>query len=272
MLIYPFLSTIVALLTTTVDISVIVLLGLVVLSVTRSFQCVDTLTGSSVECRLCQTVDPVHGDIYHCDGQAQAFQQSLKGFSTPVVWLIFAAFHLGRAVDVTKLGKRAAVLLVQIFGNSTLGLAYAVEISELLLAPFVPSNTARGGGIVLPMVASLTSSLGSTIDQDPQLGALLSLVGSHSNLVSASLFMTGMAANPLVVTKAKVVFPGIDFNFVQWTVGASVPALVTLLMMPILFAWWCNVERHFRSGDQVKLLVNEQLSDLGSMAACEKVS
>jgi DASS family divalent anion:Na+ symporter len=265
-------STIVALLSTTVDLSIIVLLALVVLSITQSFQCIDTVTGESLECRLCQTHDPMTGDLYHCDGQAQSFQQSLKGFSTPVVWLIFAAFHLGRAVDVTKLGKRAAVLLVQLFGNSTLGLAYAIEISEVLLAPFVPSNTARGGGIVLPVVTSLTTSLGSTIDQDPELGALLSLVGSHSNLVSASLFMTGMAANPLVVTKAKLVFPGIEFNFVRWILGASVPALATLLMMPILFMWWCNADRHVGSGEQVKQLVNDQLFDLGAMAACEKVS
>jgi hypothetical protein len=84
--------------------------------------------------------------------------------------------------------------------------------------------------------------------------------------------MTGMAANPLVVTKAKLVFPGIEFNFVTWILGASVPALATLLMMPILFMWWCNADRHVGSGEQVKQLVNDQLFDLGAMAACEKVS
>lgn len=265
-------STIVALLSTKLEISIIVLSGLVILSVTKSFQCIDTVTGESVECRLCQTKDTATQEIYHCDGQAQSFQHSLNGFSTPVVWLIFAAFHLGRAVEVTKLGKRAAVILIQTFGNSSLGLAYAVEISEVLLAPFVPSNTARGGGIVLPIVSALTSSLGSTIDTDPQLGALLSLVGAHSNLVSASLFMTGMAANPLVVTKAKTVFPDIKFNFVLWTLGASVPALMTLLVMPILFMWWCNADRQVASREQVKLLVQDQFAELGAMANCEKVS
>lgn len=264
-------SSIIALLTTRLDMSLIVLFGLVVLSLTQSFQCTDAVTGGSVECRLCQSRDPISGDLYHCDGRAQSFRQSLDGFSTPVVWLIFAAFHLGRAVDITRLGKRASVQLIQLFGTSTLGLAYSIEICEVVLAPFVPSNTARGGGIVLPVVSSLTASLGSTVDQDPQLGALLSLVGAHSNLVSASLFMTGMAANPLVVSKAKVVFPHINFNFVRWTVGASVPALVSLILMPILFSWWCDTRRQIGSGEHVKNLTEEQLEELGPMATCEKV-
>ncbi|KAG2174890.1 hypothetical protein INT43_005952 [Umbelopsis isabellina] len=266
-----FMSSIVALLTTRLDMSLIVLFGLVILSLTRSFQCTDAVTGGSVECRLCQSRDPISGDLYHCDGRAQSFRQSLEGFSTPVVWLIFAAFHLGRAVDITRLGKRASVQLIQLFGTSTLGLAYSIEICEVVLAPFVPSNTARGGGIVLPVVSSLTASLGSTVDQDPQLGALLSLVGAHSNLVSASLFMTGMAANPLVVSKAKVVFPHINFNFVRWTIGASVPALVSLILMPILFSWWCDTRRQIGSGEQVKNLTEEQLKELGPIATCEKM-
>lgn len=63
---------------------------------------------------------------------------------------------------------------------------------EILLAPFVPSNTARGGGIVLPVVNSIATTLGSSPTHDPKLGAFLMLVGSHSNLISASMYLTGM--------------------------------------------------------------------------------
>lgn len=62
---------------------------------------------------------------------------------------------------------------------------------ELLLAPFVPSNTARGGGIVLPVVHSIATTLGSTPDHNPEIGSFLILVGSHANLLSASMYLTG---------------------------------------------------------------------------------
>jgi DASS family divalent anion:Na+ symporter len=62
---------------------------------------------------------------------------------------------------------------------------------ELLLAPFVPSNTARGGGIVLPVVNSIATTLGSTPTNNPKLGGFLTLVGSHANLLSASMYLTG---------------------------------------------------------------------------------
>lgn len=63
--------------------------------------------------------------------------------------------------------------------------------SELILAPFVPSNTARGGGIVLPVVHSIAITLGSTPNVNPEIGSFLILVGSHANLLSASMYLTG---------------------------------------------------------------------------------
>lgn len=62
---------------------------------------------------------------------------------------------------------------------------------EILLAPFVPSNTARGGGIVLPVVHSIATTLGSTPSHQPKVGGFLMLVGAHANLLSASMFLTG---------------------------------------------------------------------------------
>lgn len=151
------------------------------------------------------------GIPYDCSGGKEAFHHSLEGFSSSVVWLIFAAFHLGKAVEVTKLGKRISLIMIRSFGKRVIGLAYAILLSgkklihvfflvdhshaynilELLLAPFVPSNTARGGGIVLPVVHSIATTLGSTPSHQPKVGGFLMLVGAHANLLSASMFLTG---------------------------------------------------------------------------------
>ena len=49
-----------------------------------------------------------------------------------------------------------------------MGLGYALCASELLLGPVVPSNTARGGGIMAPIVGSLARALGSEPDKEPR--------------------------------------------------------------------------------------------------------
>jgi di/tricarboxylate transporter len=51
----------------------------------------------------------------------------------------------------TGLGDRVATFFVKILGKSTLGLSYGLTISEALLAPAMPSTTARAGGRALQL-------------------------------------------------------------------------------------------------------------------------
>ncbi|KAI9318387.1 Sodium/sulfate symporter [Dichotomocladium elegans] len=255
-----FISCIFALITTKVEISMLVLTGLTILSLTQSFECNDKATGKLTECRLCGEPNPLTGGIYECQAAKESFMQSLEGFSSSVVWLIFAAFHLGKAVEVTGLGRRLSLLMIKVFGKRTLGLAYAIVLSELLLAPFVPSNTARGGGIVLPVVQSIASTLGSTPAYNANLGGFLMLVGSHSNLLSASMYLTGMAPNPIVLTKAKALFPDIKFGFLNWFIGALLPGLVCAASLPILIRWAMGGKKD-RSDEEAELPSSRTPSD-----------
>ena len=96
---------------------------------------------------------------------------------------------------------------------SITGLGYAICSAELILGPVVPSNTARGGGILAPIVDSISRTLGSSPNNNPQkAGQYLNLVGAHANLITAAMFLTGMAANPLVSRAALEVFE-IEFGF-----------------------------------------------------------
>jgi L-tartrate/succinate antiporter len=80
---------------------------------------------------------------------------ALSGFSNTTVWLIFAAFMFALGYEKTGLGKRIALWLVKAMGRSTLTLGYAVTIADTVLAPFTPSNTARSGGTVYPVIRNL---------------------------------------------------------------------------------------------------------------------
>jgi len=171
----------------------------------------------------------------------ESFKNSLAGFGDTTVWLVVAAFLVSGAMIHSGLGRRLALMMVAALGQTTLGLGYAIAGAELLLGPFIPSNTARGGGIMMPIVRSICSVLGSEPDGDAatgpkRAGEYLVLCGAHMNLVAAAMYMTGMAANPLVTTAAKD-FLDVDFGWGRWLLGAIVPGLVSVALVPLALYW-----------------------------------
>ena len=72
------------------------------------------------------------------------------------------AFFISRGFVKTGLGRRIALQFVKLFGKKTLGLAYSLVGVDLILAPATPSNTARAGGIMFPIIKSLSESFGSS--------------------------------------------------------------------------------------------------------------
>ncbi|KAJ2617448.1 hypothetical protein H4S08_000290 [Coemansia sp. RSA 1365] len=229
-------GVIMGLLTADYDMSVIMAVALLVLTLTKSFMCT-TSDGHHVECSKCNTMyqgDLGHWHEYRCDPIGGSFDVAISGFSNKVSWLVFSAFHIGKAVEKTGFGRRISLMLVGAMGRSAIGIGYAVCLAELVLAPFIPSNTARGGGIVYPIVESVIASLGiePRVGEDP-IGGFLSIVASNANLVSSSLFVTGMAGNPIVASKAASIF-GIEFGFTEWILGASIPSLLLLFLLPPL--------------------------------------
>jgi DASS family divalent anion:Na+ symporter len=162
------------------------------------------------------------------------YKPLIAGYGNSTVWLVVAAFLIAGAVQRTGFGRRIALTLVRLLGASTLGLGYAVCAAELVLGPCVPSNTARGGGILSPIVDSLCAALGSRPDHRPErVGTFLVLTGAHANLITASMFLTGMAANPLVAQAASDIF-NVEFGWGTWALGALVPGLVGLALLPLL--------------------------------------
>ncbi|KAJ2363448.1 hypothetical protein IW150_006731, partial [Coemansia sp. RSA 2607] len=151
-------------------------------------------------------------------------------------------------------------------GRSTVGIGYAICIAELVLAPFIPSNTARGGGIVYPIVESVIASLGVSPQMgENALGGFLSIVASHANLLSSSLFITGMAGNPIVASKAVSIF-GIEFGFSEWVLGASVPALLLIFMLPPIMHAYLRPQVDFVRLEQE---IHRQNQELGPVTASE---
>lgn len=87
--------------------------------------------------------------------------KALSGFANSTVWLIFCAYILSIGFVKTGLGKRIAYKLISWLGGSSLGIAYALGVSDLIMAPAMPSVTARAGGVIFPIVRSINAAMGS---------------------------------------------------------------------------------------------------------------
>ena len=67
----------------------------------------------------------------------------------------------------TGLGRRIALLFIRAIGRTSLGLAYALVVTDVLLGTVIPSVSARGGGILFPIAKSLAETFGSTPGRRP---------------------------------------------------------------------------------------------------------
>ncbi|WP_350609604.1 anion permease, partial [Pseudoalteromonas sp. 41-MNA-CIBAN-0057] len=83
-----------------------------------------------------------------------------------------------RGLIKTGLGRRIAYYFISIFGKKTIGVAYSLTAAELMIAPITPSNTARGGGIIHPIMKSIAQSFHSTPEEGTQnkIGRYLAMV------------------------------------------------------------------------------------------------
>jgi DASS family divalent anion:Na+ symporter len=156
----------------------------------------------------------------------------LAGFSDETVWLVVAAFLLSGTVVRTGLGNRVALGLISVLGRTTLGLGYAIAGTELALGPIIPATTARGAGVVAPIVAGLNQVLGcSPHGNRRSTGAYLVLCGAHANLIAAALFFTGMAMNPQIGGYAYDRWQ-IRWDWTEWFKGSCVPGLTAMALLP----------------------------------------
>jgi DASS family divalent anion:Na+ symporter len=177
---------------------------------------------------LCGLVVLAAGNVLG-ETSKESLAAALSGYGDTTTWLVVSAFLLGSAMVRSGLGRRIALGLAVLLGRTVLGLAYAIAAAEFVLGTMIPSNTARGGGVMAPIVNSLSHALGSRADHQPRrAGEYLCLCGAHLNLVAAATFLTGMAANPLIAKET-----GIDFDWGTWLLGSIVPALVSFLVLPL---------------------------------------
>jgi len=195
---------------------------------------------------------------------------ALSGFGNTVIWLVGAAFFVSRAVIKTGLGARIAYYFMRLMGKKTLGLSYGLGLADLVLAPAMPSNTAREGGIIMPLVRSVAEAY----DSDPEkgterkIGSFLMLSAFQINVITSAMFMTAMAANPLAAELAGSA--GVKISWGTWFLAASLPGLFSLILVPLFVYKFYGPE--IKETPAARELAEGKLRDMGPISAGELIT
>jgi DASS family divalent anion:Na+ symporter len=195
--------------------------------------------------------------------------QAMAGYMNATVWLIVAAFLFARAFSKTGLGRRVAFLFIRLFGHRTLGLAYALAMTDLVLAPGIPSGAARTGGVLFPIVKSLASTYGSEPGPTAaRIGTFLMLNAYQIHAVTCSMFLTSMVANPLIAQFTKETV-NIEITWAGWAIAALVPGLISFFTIPFLVYRLTKPE--IRETPEAMDLARAELTKMGPLNRHERV-
>ncbi|MET3057330.1 DASS family sodium-coupled anion symporter [Serratia marcescens] len=202
-----------------------------------------------------------------------ALDDALSGFSNQLIWLIGFSIMISLSLNKTGLGARIGYYFISLFGKKTLGIAYALTLAETTLAPVTPSNTARGGGIIHPIMKSIADSFGSKpeLNTSGKIGRYLSLVNYNINPVTSAMFITATAPNPLIVSLiAKGTHGSFELSWSMWAVAALVPGLCSLIVMPLVI--YLLYPPEMKSTPDAPRFAREKLQALGPVTLPEKIT
>ncbi|MBR1206483.1 MULTISPECIES: DASS family sodium-coupled anion symporter [unclassified Bradyrhizobium] len=185
----------------------------------------------------------------------------LAGFSESTVWLIVGAFVFSIGYRKSGLGRRLALLLVRGLGRRTIGLGYAVAFSDLVLAPATPSNTARSGGTIYPIVSNIPRIYGSEPGPTAgKIGTFVMWTAFATTAVTSSLFLTALAPNAAALSIAKKLV-NIEVGWSQWFIGFAPLGILLLLLVPLLSYVICRPE--IKESPEIVIWSEGELAKMG---------
>jgi len=193
-------------------------------------------------------------------------EKALSGYAEPNVWLVLAAFFISRSLLNTGLARRIALFFVHRFGGTSLGICYSLAFSDMVLATIIPSNGARSGGVMLPIVRSIAELYGSKPGATAgRLGSFLMTAVYQSVCVSSAMFFTGQSSNPIAAQMAGNA--GYPITWSSWFLAGIVPGFCSILAVPWIILQMDPPE--IRKTPEAAAFAGRELSVMGKMNSKE---
>jgi divalent anion:Na+ symporter, DASS family len=159
-------------------------------------------------------------------------REALGGFAEPSVWLVLVALLMARVLMDCGMARRIALLFIRQFGRSSLGVGYALVLTDITLAAGVPSITARSAGMIMPIGRSIAELFGSHPGETSRrLGSYLFAVMYQGSAVACAMFLTGQASNVLAANLSMKLL-NVEVTWAGWLLAALVPGIASALVVP----------------------------------------
>jgi len=196
-------------------------------------------------------------------------EEVTAGFGNSTAWMVAMCMFMAAGFIKSGLGKRIAYFFVKTFGKKTLGLAYALSLVETVLAIGIPSNNARVNGIMYPIIDNLSKEMGSDPKKGTQrdMGSYLVFNEYEVNIVTSTMFLTGLAGNMVALGIAKT--QNVSISWMQWFLAAIVPGLISLLVVP--FILYKIYPPKIKETPNAHNWADTKLKELGKMTTAEKI-
>jgi divalent anion:Na+ symporter, DASS family len=191
-------------------------------------------------------------------------EQGLSGFSNKTAWLTVSSFFVARAIIKTGLGTRIAYIFISLFGRNTLLVSYGLLMTDVMLSPVMPSGNARCGGVIFPIVKSLSIAYCSNPRDatERKIGSFLMTTAYQGTQITTTLFLTAMVANPLMAELAQKI-AGVELDWLTWALAAVIPGCLSLLVMPLIVFWFYPPE--LKSTPEAPKLAQAKLRAMGKL-------
>jgi len=190
--------------------------------------------------------------------------EAVSGFNLSW-WMVTFACLLGATISYTGLGRRGAFFLLSKVGSNILRVMYATTFANNLLAPFTPSNTARGA-IMAGIVEGICEKMG--IKPGERKGDhTLMLANMYTNTTNTCMFLTATGANIISVSLIAEI-TGQTVNWSDWFIASFVPILPVLLLLPLIIYKMFPPESKTIDMTYAK----QELEEMGPMTHAEKAT
>ena len=193
---------------------------------------------------------------------AKSLSWAVSGFSNSVIWLIFAAFMFGTGYEKTWAWTPHCAVSGEKDGTSHAVSRLCGDVLQLILAPVTPSNSARGAGIIYPIIRNLPPLYQSQPNDSSSrsIGSYIMWMGIVADCVTSAIFLTAMAPNLLLIGLMKSASHA-TLSWGDWFLGMLPLSILLVLLVPWLaYVLYPPV---LKSGDQVPRWAETELQAMG---------
>lgn len=195
------------------------------------------------------------------------FATTFKEFGSSTAILLIGAFGIATALGNSGLLNRLALYVMKIFPGTYKGQVWAVAIASIVIAPTIPSTTAKCA-IIIPVVNTICDEMGYEPSSKGAVG-LISVCNTVTNC-NGIMFMTGGIVAALMLS----FYPG-SINFVDYFLFALVWGVVLFLGTVFFHLFYYNPDKGAAKEDIKSLdkaVIEERIAALGKMQKKEIVA